>query len=483
MDDPLPSKLCELCKQKTIDAYVFKRKCDKSDKLLRKILKVPLVEDSSPSKLGIIRKIIETYDVGTMTGERLASEDEPSESQMVDFSHASSNGIETVEDNLETMFSELDPQTEVDEADDDDGYSMEQPEYFHVIDEEDKGLISYHQNRQAEDNYIQEEKDAMEIVILQSDEGANSHILKSEMIDENSIDMTTDEVSEAVANDLIEYTYTTEDSMDDNEVVVICNTQIKKTKSIKKEAIKRYKVNCLLCRAAVFKKDLETHLNDHVNFLPQVISALEFYRCDRCRSIFISSATFLEHLADRKACMLLSKYQTDEQCTDYQFLDDPLDQTLDNIQMICCTKTEDRKFRCKCLYQTTSFETFHEHYLNHHLTDKHQSEQLYRDTYRLNHQCGLCLMSLDSLQETIFHAYYHQKQFTCPINPCGKRVFNTFGSLRRHLERDHFDGMIFHCQYCSKAYVGYELLKIHLKAECSARKMCCKLCGRFSYNI
>lgn len=419
-------------------------------KLLRKILKVPEGDDAGYRPMGNVRKVV---DKGSP------------EKQTINCT--ATNGAEvTVEDNLEAMFSELDPVAEVDEADEDDVYRLEQQNYFQVIDSENV-------------NYLPEEKSSVEIVILRSNENANSQVVKVEAMD--AIDTAAESVDDTASNDLIEYGYTTEDSLDENDVVVICDTQIKRTNISKKEATSRYKVPCLICQLPIFKKDIESHLNDHVNFLPQVVSANEFFRCDGCRSIFVSSKVFLEHLADRKTCQILFETQPDAQCTDYQYLDDPLTlNTLDNIQLICCTKTEDRKFLCNCKYQTTLFDKFREHYRNCHIAVDHQNDQLHRDTYRLNHRCGLCLRTLETLQETIFHAYYHQKQFTCPINPCGKKIFNTFGSLRRHLEREHFDGMTFPCQYCQKVYVGYELLKIHLKSECTARKMCCKFCGKFS---
>lgn len=436
INDSLPTKLCRLCKQRLIDAYIFKQKCSKSAKLLRKILKLP---DEIPLDAAE-EQPVETSDASTMTCLSILS------TKIDNVDHPST--IEhSVEENLQEMFGLDDKEQFID--------VLEVADVKHMIQfdpSDDQFLI-------AERVHISMEDDEVEL------EQQSDGVIQMEV---NTTDIYEELSMEEPEKQFI--IYSDSECVGEPVTVPIADEAIKNSR---KSSRKIRKENCIICNAVVASTDILSHIADHEDFLPRVISTTEFFRCNHCRRVYPSTVPFIAHL-DSESCTLASLTPKPDDYTDYQFLDDSPDFTLENVQLITCSISQDDKFLCDCAFATDSFATFTDHYKSQHMNN----QDVIKETCRQSHTCGICEVTFENLKETIFHSYYHQSQYVCPVTPCGKIFFNSYNSLRRHIEREHIEGLVFPCQYCKEEFVGYDRLKAHLRKECKARQVACNYCGR-----
>lgn len=238
------------------------------------------------------------------------------------------------------------------------------------------------------------------------------------------------------------------------------------------------KASCSTCNVLIPVAEFGSHVADHENFLPKVIGHTEFFRCTRCRRVYVTSSALVEHLENGELCSLADRDADPEYCTDYQFLDDSTVSISENLQMTSCSLVENL-FTCDCGFATETFDEFHNHYKAEHLIGPDELSQCGKDMCQLSHTCGICEASFLNVKEVVFHAYYHQSPFPCPVSPCSKVFMNSYNSLRRHIAREHIDGIVFSCHYCKEEFVGYDRLRTHMKTECRARRLTCRHCGEF----
>lgn len=456
--------MCGCCKQKLIDAFLFKQKSQKSAKLLRKLLQVPDVEETGSAAIGkFIDKQTETCDVSTMTGS-------PRKSGQTDYSGS-------VENNLEVMFA---------------GLGEENNEFLEVlVDDRSKNMIQFDADENQFHVTEKDVDDEEDIAVFQgkletiSDMQSGNCYLISELttkevdaadvvdvIDKMDVVNTVDAADFMDSeNHLIEYALSDMDDDDPLEVIA--------TKRRYEKGMKNMKASCSTCNVVIPVNDFGSHVADHEDFLPKVIGQTEFFRCNRCRRVYVSSAALFEHLKSVEQCALAGKDADPEYCTDYQFLDDSTLSISENLQMTSCSMVENL-FTCDCGFATETFDELHNHYKAEHFFGPDELSQNGKDMCQLSHTCGTCEISFENVKEVVFHAYYHQHQFPCPVSPCSKAFLNSYNSLRRHIEREHIDGVVFSCHYCKQPFVGYDRLKLHMKTECKARRLTCKHCGKFS---
>lgn len=456
MNDPLPTKLCSCCKQNLIDAFLFKQKSAKSAKLLRKLLQLPEQNDGNEEtdvKIKLSSKIV--CNASTMT----VSTRKPVQGEI--------SG--TVEANLEAMFTSL---------------NEENNEFLEVLDDEhSKDIIHYVVTDKIADDL--EDVDSLETIPdIQAKDCHLIHDLSINDVDAtNAIDVTdaddtidVDDTAEVIdAIEQIDDAIETEEQQYIEYALSECSTSDDPMHLEEGPKAKRpRKFNCRTCNCTVASNGMKEHIIDHEDFLPKVIGYSKFYRCNRCRHIYISSKDFEKHLTNGKICAVASA--DPEYCTDYQFLDDPMIGISENLHMISCSNI-DNMFVCDCGRLTETLSELCEHYKCSHLMGPEELSQNGKDMCRLSHTCGICKTSFENLKEAVFHVYYHQKQFPCPVSPCRKMFMNSYNSLRRHIEREHITGLVFNCPYCKQEFMGYDRLRSHMKIDCSARQIKCKHCG------
>lgn len=393
-----------------------------------KLTEAYIIRQKCIKSMALLRKILNIAEEQPIMNETPASETSPNQRM--------------IEQNLEEMFAESEDDAEVDYIEE-----FEEPE--------DKKYESDGGNYLLTNENVNIDTDTMEVIILRDD-----NIIKTEEFD---LEDGTDAQLTTHSTVCMELQVDPKTSVESAKV---------KTKR------KGDKECCEICRLYICKDEMDAHMMDHDEFLPTVVRTDQFYRCDNCRIIYTSADEFIQHLSDTNVCGMVAKRYTDAHCTDYQFLDDPIESNLAGIPIIAGKMSPSNAFVCFCEFETFEFDEFSEHFKDDHLLENDELLPFFKDTCRLSHTCGVCLNRFDNMKDAIFHVYMHRNQFQCPINPCRKILFNTLLTLRRHIERDHSDNLLYFCQHCKTGFTEHESLKTHMKSECSERNLSCKHCGK-----
>lgn len=393
-DDGFPSQICDLCRQKIIDAYIIRGKCVKSATLLRKILNI--AEDSADAK-----EIVNSVAVSSPPHDML---------------------MQTLDD----TFAETEDSTTVIEF----IGEMSEPDDNHTTDDENTN------------------DDSIEMLVFSEDSN-----IKTEMIEINGDLSYTDHV-----------------------------------KQTSQKAPKQEKELCKICGAIETRDNIDAHLKTHDDFLLKVVQQAQFYRCDSCRVIYLTVDEFAEHLSDMNNCQMILRQYTDAHCTDYQFLDDPIAESLAGISIISGAMSKNRAYMCYCGFESFEIADFVEHFRNDHANDTIELLPVLKDTCRLGHMCGICSATqsqchtFDNMKDAILHVFCHRDEFEC-VNTC-RRAFRTLKMLRRHWQREHSNNdLIFSCQHCQQMFANNDELKKHTKQECKGRKLSCIHCRKHHIQI
>lgn len=225
--------------------------------------------------------------------------------------------------------------------------------------------------------------------------------------------------------------------------------------------------------------DFQSHVNEHMEILPLILTSANFFRCSRCRLVFASAEQLCTHIEAADGCSKNDKYNMNgDNCVDYQFLGDPITNNIDQIRVFSCQKNdEDETIACEfCDYLFESFMDFIEHFNDVHLTNVESTEELYEATANLSHCCGICSRTYMNIKDIMFHVYFHQATFYCPFVGCSE-TYNKPHYLNRHIARQHFTVEKHTCEHCQWETNSYTFFKKHVRQECPARKFVCTTCG------
>lgn len=229
---------------------------------------------------------------------------------------------------------------------------------------------------------------------------------------------------------------------------------------------------CFYCKNQLnTSKELKNHLTEHIEIVSTILKSTNFYRCTRCRGMYPTAETFLDHIDDEDACGSDKIVDSDDKCVDYQFLAD----LMENLSIFSCQINDDNKFDCEfCENDFDEFNDFVDHFKSEHV----DCEEMHEPIMNLSHRCGVCETKLENLLDTLFHVYFHQKQFKCSIQNC-TNSYKKFAFLNRHLAREHFNQTAHKCNHCEFQTDTYELYKKHQRFDCKQRNYKCSYCGKF----
>lgn len=416
--------------------------------LLKKLFNIPDLDELSESTA---RPTVEKFDVFTMTdadidADLFAPDLDPEELERntINMIPIKFENCRTVEENLDTMFNVLDDD--------------EQTELIEVIEQVDSkadGSIGL-------ESPLDGDNESMEIVI---DDHQNIKFecrspIQEEELEENDPSMIEYAVSE-----------------DGEEIAPsgIAHATDNKNGARKRKRLAKHR--CELCTANVSPDELETHMNQHEEMLPIMITSAKFFRCGRCRSVYPSVQSFGEHFLDPERCNEIAERTPDGNYTDYQFLEDKITSAIENISLISCRWTPENDYTCDvCECSADSYKAITDHFQNEHLGDHENFADLNGDTFQLEHTCGICMRQFSNLKDIAFHVYFHQEHFYCPVTACDKMLYSSYSNLRRHLDRQHVKES-HPCPYCQTVFQEYRQLRTHLRIECTARTMNCRYCG------
>lgn len=233
--------------------------------------------------------------------------------------------------------------------------------------------------------------------------------------------------------------------------------------------------------------DFQSHVNEHIEILPLILTSTNFFRCSRCRLVYPSADQLCKHIETADSCTHVAANDTSgDNYIDYQFLGDPITNNIDQIRMFSGQKNNDGTtdgdaeiVSCEfCDYSFEHFMDFIEHFNDVHLTNVENTEELYADTANLSHCCGICAKTYMNIKDIMFHVHFHQTTFYCPFVGCSD-TYHKSHYLNRHIAREHFTIEKHKCEHCQLELNSYKLFKAHLRHECSARKFICTTCGEF----
>lgn len=418
-DDGLPQKLCVNCSSRIIDAYILREKCKKSAKLLRKIFNLSERSDST-SPPAIEQKTIETQ--------------------------TDACGL-----------SDAKVQTAFDEYDSNDPAECERAEYD-IIDANDETELDGDSievfsiaNYDMDDDMVTEENvylDDSESVSMRAKQEQAEIDAADGVDDANDANVPIDDFDDVEEVDV------------DDEIAVFDR--------------------CSYCNKKFNNpSDFQSHVNEHMEILPLILTSANFFRCSRCRLVFAKAEQLCTHIEAPDSCTIDTKNGLNgDNCVDYQFLGDPIVNNIDQIRMFSCQKNDvDGAIACEfCDYVFESFMDFIEHFNDVHLMYVENTEELYEDTANLRHCCGICAKTYMNIKDIMFHVYFHQTTFYCPFVGCSD-TYNKSHYLNRHIAREHFRVEKHTCEHCQWETNSYTLFKKHVRHECSARKFVCTTCG------
>lgn len=201
------------------------------------------------------------------------------------------------------------------------------------------------------------------------------------------------------------------DANDDDLICIPCNKRLKSTAQLRQH----------------------TKMHDSMSL---IVNYLDFFPCHDCCLLFISKDRLSEHNSTahpEKTAKLLDglSEKIDDNCTDYQFLDE----------------------------------------------DK-QSDFREGEVY----SCGECSQSYQTINELKYHVILHASKFECPIEECGCQ-YDQMSRLSIHVLNKHINTKNLQCLHCSQAFQTYDDLQTHLKHFCKEKKFNCFECGMQKFYL
>lgn len=434
------------CSSKLIQFYILKEKCKKSIKLLQKILNLP-----DPNESAVM--LSQPKSVETQTEEKV----------IIDAS------IQTSPVKLSTK---LDKNTNVNKS------SKKRKSQNYCAEE---NLFEC-----TESNPTDSLQATNEITEMKYDE--NSEIDIIEIIEEMSDNENMTEIIYLPNHNDIEIG---NEPDEDNKVVCINTALLQTTAANQMDAnateksgkhkitmADKHTLKCDYCKKNFNNSDeFKTHMNDHLEILPIILTSTNFFRCSQCRLVFPSAEHLLNHFDNTELCTEIKNANSDDNCIDYQYLSDPITENMHYSRMFSCYKYEENVYACELCDDT--FENilhFVEHFNDLHLINNETCEELYAETLHLNHYCGMCNKSCLNLKDIMFHVYFHQTIFFCPFLDCSN-CYMKFPFLNRHITREHSINTEYTCPHCNYVAPDYISFKLHSRKICTERKFKCSYCG------
>lgn len=240
-------------------------------------------------------------------------------------------------------------------------------------------------------------------------------------------------------------------------------------------------VSCEHCNEYVKQRQLQTHLKQHTKVLPYILSAVEFFRCQRCHVIFPFIDNLFEHINNEQICEPPIRLLKDDICTDYQYLanDQP-------FRLYSASRDpESNTIACsQCVMNFDDLLVFQMHFEEEHLTNSDFNPDYLRS--ELSHSCGVCGNTFKTLQDALHHVYFHQADLPCLHYSC-TQFFDSFSKLFSHFIKHPMQNLTeneIQCSYCFHVATNREDLKQHQRSSCAARNFICDICGEaINYNF
>lgn len=243
---------------------------------------------------------------------------------------------------------------------------------------------------------------------------------------------------------------------------------------------------CNICKVNVASRVANSHRNLHQQTLPIILDSIPYFRCGRCKTVFVEIAQMENHFLNGSCCS-----DADEpNCTDYQYLDDFPGDTEEGgpfsgcrtLRLSSVIQTSDDTFSCELCYSFSS-SNVHDiliHCATHFSNDKENNVVYYDEMMPGAHRCGVCRLNHSSLSAALRHVFFHSTTFICPLMDCDEK-FAEFKHLNVHIEQLHMaKENVKHqrCMHCGEISKSYEAFRQHQRKECTKKVYRCDVCGK-----
>lgn len=437
-NDGYPQKICANCSAKAIETYIFRQKCEKSRRLFQKLFN--LTENTLSTKTAS-----ESIETQTQTPASTDASVQVDTYKLDPIEYAfDDNELEYARDNDTPMLDDVEPIVDVGETN---------VEYYILLDGEkdDDASLRVKQVPMSESN---------ETIFMEFDGEMNKSDTKTHTKLKPKKEPHKDKVIEEIAKP---------SELDDSMALDI--------DSENETLLKCHQCNKKFSDSKLFARHMKEHMLGFTDLLPFVLTSINFFRCARCRAVFPTADDLQKHFDDDEVCIQLTKANLDDTCIDYQYLDDPITESIDFIRVISCYSHEDRYVCEICDTLHATMDALSQHFDTDHLDNRTDTEDLYIETINQSHWCGACKQSCLNLKDTIFHVYcFHQNKFHCPFADCSQ-CFNKLLFLNRHISRTHSTDIQHPCAHCDYVALNYHDYKNHLNIDCKGRKYQCSYCG------
>lgn len=231
---------------------------------------------------------------------------------------------------------------------------------------------------------------------------------------------------------------------------------------------------CFYCKKQLANiDDLQSHLTEHIEIVPIILATTKFYRCARCLLVFTNVERLRDHLNVKNSCEN-TPANLEDKYVDYDLLGDKMG----NVSIFSCHKKDDDSICCEaCETSSDNLYQLVEHCEKDHLFSNNGVCAALLRSMNLCHCCGVCGATSMNVREALFHVYFHQEQFKCPLDGC-VNSYRKFTFLNRHIAREHFSGTYHKCGHCVFETKNYDDYKKHLRVECTQRNFKCSYCGK-----
>lgn len=233
---------------------------------------------------------------------------------------------------------------------------------------------------------------------------------------------------------------------------------------------------CFYCKKQLANNDdLKLHLMEHIEIVPIILTTTKFYRCARCLLVLTNVKRLCDHLNAKSACENKQANLEDKYHNHSGY--DLSGEKMGNVSIFSCLKKDDDSICCEaCETSSDNLYQLVEHCEKDHLFSNNDAAVL--RPMNMSHSCGVCGATSMNLREALFHVYFHQEQFKCPLDGC-MNSYEKFTFLNRHIAREHFSGTYHKCGHCVFETENYDDFKKHLRVGCTQRNFKCSYCGEF----
>lgn len=491
-DDGLPSKICQNCKMKINDIFIFKEKCKKSNELLKTLFNKAVLTNDTCKVDSVVVPNVETCDIHTLHDSISAENNEPKidSSGQVRLAEPATQfnlqldslNFNVNEDNID--YNELNVPSE----------KVDTP----ILDETETEVI---------DNFIDDanEESHTEYLIEEIEEPNFSIKMEDSMSAEcDSIDYVSpvDDL-EQIKNDQINMItescndYEIEDDIMPKLECEICNIQFidqvdylthvkthespRISKSVSKKRVRSTDIHkadakylCQLCGINLKgKPKFEYHTNCHIKTLPYILEKIDFMHCGTsgCGMIFSNMDLFENHLLN---CSNKEFRNSDLDSKCPVLFDDEFEVDCDSKLFSCIPIENSGNLTLKCSHFSCNFEAMSVIDIMEHVTASHPVyiQENMNDIFR----CSICNMWSDNHLELLIHFYMHSESFACPFDSCGE--YERFFYLSTHIEKSHVITQNEVCKHCNDVFNSYDELLRHLRNTCKERHFQCLLCSK-----